>query len=331
MPFEILPLMDEHLEDAAALFVERYAEMRTHVPYLPAHFEDADAILPLLSEVAGRSPGVVALRDTKLVGFLVGLVLANYRGKRAVWSPEWANAAVGENSQAVYVRMYTELSARWVANGCFMHLISILAHQRDLINRLQWLGFGLMAADAMRDLGPVEGDIAVVEIQRASLDDIEQAMRLGEALQRYMASAPIFLAFAENHGRAYYSELLSSTDNVFWLARHDGEAVSFLSLRPSNPGAADIVQDERIVNITGAFTAERLRGRGIGAALLQRALAWARAAGYESCAVDFEPENVTGAHFWLRHFQPVCLSLARHVDERIAWAHHARDVENVWS
>jgi hypothetical protein len=34
--------------------------------------------------------------------------------------------------------------------------------------------------------------------------------------------------------------------------------------------------------------------------------------------VDFEPQNIPAAHFWLKHFQPVCYSLIRHVDERIA-------------
>ena len=40
--------------------------------------------------------------------------------------------------------------------------------------------------------------------------------------------------------------------------------------------------------------------------------------GYVRCAVDFEPENVLGARFWLRAFQPVCYSLFRQVDERAA-------------
>ena len=51
MSFEIAPLTDEHLEDAAALFIERYSEMRTHVPYLPVHYEHAEATLPLLRDM----------------------------------------------------------------------------------------------------------------------------------------------------------------------------------------------------------------------------------------------------------------------------------------
>jgi hypothetical protein len=58
---------------------------------------------------------------------------------------------------------------------------------------------------------------------------------------------------------------------------------------------------------------------------LNRSLEWARSEGYERCAVDFEPMNVLAARFWLRYFSPVCYSLVRHVDERIAWAHERRE------
>jgi hypothetical protein len=54
--------------------------------------------------------------------------------------------------------------------------------------------------------------------------------------------------------------------------------------------------------------------------VLNHGLDWAQSTGYERCAVDFEPQNLAGARFWLKHFQPVCYSLIRHVDERIAWA-----------
>jgi GNAT superfamily N-acetyltransferase len=73
-----------------------------------------------------------------------------------------------------------------------------------------------------------------------------------------------------------------------------------------------------------------VRNSGIGTALLKHSLDWARSAGYERCAVDFEPENISGARFWLRHFRPVCYSLVRHVDERVAWAHEKREDKDLW-
>jgi hypothetical protein len=48
-----------------------------------------------------------------------------------------------------------------------------------------------------------------------------------------------------------------------------------------------------------------------------RVIGWVWEHGHERCAVDFEPMNVLGARFWLRHFQPFCYSMQRVVDDRL--------------
>jgi GNAT superfamily N-acetyltransferase len=73
-----------------------------------------------------------------------------------------------------------------------------------------------------------------------------------------------------------------------------------------------------------------VRGQGIAAALLNRSLEWARAGGFQRCAVDFEPMNILAARFWTRHFAPVCYAFVRQVDERIAWAHALREYTDLW-
>jgi GNAT superfamily N-acetyltransferase len=83
------------------------------------------------------------------------------------------------------------------------------------------------------------------------------------------------------------------------------------------------------VAITGAYTREGVRGTGIGTALLWHGFEWARSSGYRHCSVDFESANLSGSRFWLRHFEPVCHSLMRRVDGRLAWAHARRDEVDV--
>jgi GNAT superfamily N-acetyltransferase len=318
MSLEIVPLENKHLKDAAALACTRYRTLRERVPLLPSRYEDAGAILPMLRGFAERSPGVAALRGGRLVGFLVGRVIPAFRGKRSVFSPEWANGADLEDSRRIYQEMYARLSARWVADGCFVHLVSLLAHDRAGIDGWQWLGFGWIAADAVRGLEPARGPSADVDIRRGSLADIEQAMALTEALQRHLAAAPTFLAYTEECNREFHEEWLGNPAKAFWLAYHGAEAVACMRLGPASLDACTIIRDEKTASITSAFTEERVRGRGIAAALLNRSLDWARSEGYERCAVDFEPMNVLAARFWMRHFQPVCYSLVRHVDERVA-------------
>jgi GNAT superfamily N-acetyltransferase len=341
MSLKIVPLQNKHLEDAAALVTTRYRALRDRVPSLPSRYEDVGSILPLLRDLAGQAPGVVAMRDGRLAGFLLGIVLPDFRGKRSVYSPEWANAVDGEDGGETYREMYAHLSACWVADGCFLHVITLLAHDREAIDAWYWLGFGLTTVDAIRDLTPVQGSTADVVIRRAGLEDIAQAMALSQALEQHLVAAPIFVI--EEHvpplspptlrpcsgqalgGMKGGEQWLANSANALWLAYRDGEVVACMGLEPSNPTACYIIRDEKTTSITSAFTRESERNKGIATALLNHSLGWARAAGYERCAVDFESQNIPAVRFWLRHFQPVCYSLIRHVDERVAWAHGRRE------
>ena len=308
----------EHLENAAALASSRYNGLREQVSSLPPRYGEVSTLLPLLRDIAGAGPGVAAIRRGRLVGFLTGWLIPSFRGKRSVFSPEWANAADLENSRRIYEEMYAHLSASWAADGYFTHLIGMLVNDRDGIDGWHWLGFGMIAADAVRDLQPSQGCDADVDIRCVCLQDLEQVMMLGEALQRHLAASPTFLADTEERDRGYYEEWLQDPDKAIWLAYHGTEAVAYIRLGPASEDASTIIYDEKTTSILGAFTRKKARGRGIATALLNRSLEWARAAGYERCAVDFEPMNPLATRFWLRHFELVCYTLIRHVDERAA-------------
>jgi GNAT superfamily N-acetyltransferase len=182
----------------------------------------------------------------------------------------------------------------------------------------------------VRDLEPAQGTTAEIDIRRGSLEDIEQAMALSEALQRHLAAAPTFLAYVQQESRESYAEWLVDPANALWLAYRGTEAVAHLGLGPANPDACFVIRDEKTASVVKAFTKESVRGRGIATALLDRSLAWVRAKGYVRCAVDFEPMNILAVRFWLRHFEPVCYALVRHLDERVAWAHERRESEDLW-
>ena len=81
---------------------------------------------------------------------------------------------------------------------------------------------------------------------------------------------------------------------------------------------------------TGAYTVERYRRSGIGAALLNRLIAEAKSARYERLSVDFESINTLGSRFWLKYFKPVCYSVIRTLDDRVLWAHKDRKRESAW-
>jgi GNAT superfamily N-acetyltransferase len=317
---QIVPFAEAHVEDAAALVARRYANLRRVVPSLPARYEQPAEFQALVKNITGRNAGVAALDGGQLIGFAAGMILSQFRGKRSVYCPEWGNAAVEDRSREVYQRLYTVLSDAWVADRCIAHYVSVFAHDTAGIEAWFWQGFGLISVDAMRGMNPAEGEPAQgsFETAVATPDDVAPLLRLETSLRNYIQAAPIFLVDDDVQDPTAWEEYLQGENNRAWLASCDGEPVAYLKMGPPNPDACYVIRDPKTVSITGAFTEEAYRAQGVATVLLNRALAWARETGHERCAVDFEPMNVLGARFWLRHFQPFCYSLNRVIDDRLA-------------
>ncbi len=315
---EIHPLEEKHLADAAALACSRYRALRERVPLMPTRFQDPDTILPMLRDLSGQAPGVVAVRGGRIAGFLIAYLLPNFRGKQSVYAPEWANGADMDSSRRIYEALYAALSAQWVKAGYCTHLLSIMSHDEDGLEGWRWLGFGLLAADGVRDLEPVPGGGAGVDLRRAGPDDSHSVKTLLEALRRHMAAAPTYL-YQEDAIGAQDSEIwLADPVHAIWLAYQGKDTVACMVQAPANSRASVLINDQGTTSIVAAYTKETARGTGIASALLDRVLSWGREQGYQRCAVDWEPMNVLATRFWMRHFQPVSYALVRHVDERLA-------------
>jgi GNAT superfamily N-acetyltransferase len=309
---KITSLQDEHLESAACLVAARYKALRKQVPSLPARYEDAGTISHMLHEL-NETAGVAALQGSRLVGFMTGFVLPELLGKRSFYSPEWANGAEPGNSRRIYEEMYSYSAARWLADGCGLHAVTLMAHDREGIEGWQWLGFGLAAVDGVKNLMPVSGGSSDVRIRQAGLENTGEIAAFGRALARHMAAPPVFWI----HDAEDYGDWLQQPDHAAWLAYEGEEAVGCLGLELGHAGGCEIVQDEKTAGIVIAYSRQNARRRGIGTALLNQALAWAGSRGCQRCAADWEPMNPLANRFWGRRFEPVCYSLMRWIDERI--------------
>ena len=310
----IVSLHEEHLDAAAELVSKRYRQLLEQEPHLPSKYEDASMFLPLLQEILSRG-GVAALSGGRLVGFLTGWKMPSFRGKRSVYSPEWANGAELEDSARIYEALYGRLAADWVAEKYSAHYISLFPNDIEALRTWHWLGFGMVSVDALRGLESLEGFDADVDIRQAGLQDLEQVLDLQEDLYQYHTEAPIFL-LGEKSERSYYEEWLQNPNKVVWLAYWKEEPVALMRLGPADEDVATIILDKKTTSIYAAFTKEKVRREGIATALLAHAIQSAKKAGYERCAVSFEPMNALGKRFWLKTFNPVCLSMVRHIDDR---------------
>jgi GNAT superfamily N-acetyltransferase len=310
-------LKENHLEDAAALVSYRYGVLLDERPLLPHRYQEVSSLLPFLRDIQESGPGVAALQDGRLVGFLSGWLMPSFKGKRSVYSPEWANAASLENSRYIYEEMYRHLAAEWVADRFVAHYISLFANDLKGIGAWHWMGFGLLSVDAIRGLHPIRGAGGPIEVRKAQPQDIEQVMQLTDGLRRHMKGSPAFFD-AEKLDEDDLRGWLGASDKMIWLACIEEEPVSFLRIGPAKDDGCTIIFDEKTTSIYGAYTKETMRGKDVASALLDHACMSARASGYERFAVDFETANLLGSRFWLRHsFGPVCFSLFRTVDETI--------------
>jgi GNAT superfamily N-acetyltransferase len=268
-----------------------------------------------------------------LVGFLIAMSLPSVKGKRAAFSPEWANAAsdsADAGAGALYQALYAALAPVWLANGCYVHALRVLAHDREGLDGLYWQGFGLNNVDAIRDLTPLPAAVPDLTIRRATAADIATVAALGEALQRHLAAPPIYLPVIHLERPADYLDWLAQPGHVQWLAFREGAAVAELRLEPTNYTACAVAADAGTTFITSAYTVPEARNGGLAAGLLAHALRAAGEAGCVRIATDFESANIPGAAFWMRHFQPMAYSVVRYVDERAAYAHAGRRTEDFW-
>ena len=317
-PLKVVPLRKDHLTDAAELFAAAYRALRRQVHPMPPRHEDPGSILPKLQELAAKTSGVVAIRKREVVGFMMGQTLSSFRGKRTIYCPEWAHAAEPHGRRDIYRAMYAHIARRWAEDGCLVHLITAFADQQEALDAFFWLGFGMIGVDAVRDMTPLGARVADVEIRQAKTGDIEVVLTLMHGLEEHISSSPVYKFYAEKSSREAIQKRLDEPAHTIWLASVNGAVVACVDVESPKSVALYTIEEETTANITKTFTKEGYRNRGIAAALLNRVLDWARSRDYERCAVGFEPQNTPGSRFWLKHFQPVCYSMIRHIDERIA-------------
>lgn len=311
---EILPFTPSYLPAAADLFVRNFSNLRKAVPALPATLEDAGRVAGKISALLDACPGFVALDNGQLVGYCTWLVADHFRNtdRRAAYCPEWAHAAAAERQSAVYRALYREAAGQWAAQRCQVHAITLLAHDQQVLQTWFWNGFGMLVVDAVRPLQPL------MPTPRTSLN-IRQAVAVDAATLevldaehcRYYTGSPIFMPLPKSESAEEFRQFMTQPKNSIWLALDGDQPVGFLRLDGTDDDCAQSVLSDQTTRINGAYVLPAYRGRGASSAMLDAALHHHAELGVTCCAVDFEAFNPDAAVFWLRHFQPVCLSLMR--------------------
>ena len=326
---EIVPFQQELLPTAAALFQQEVEQLHRRVPALPAQVADLPAVIARLTQMMTVCPGVMAVVEGKLVGYLGWWIVEQFRGtdRRGAYCPEWAHAAVGDNQQAIYQALYRAAATQWAQRGCQVHAITLLAHDSVAERAWFWQGFGLTVVDAIRPMQPLGmAPPAGLTIRPATVADSAMLVTLDAEHCLHYALPPTCMAPRAGCDADEWRQSLAKPRNGVWLALDDDQPVGFLSFTSGDEfDSVDLLRTAQVVGINGAYVRPVYRGQRVAVALLDAALRAYAEQGVTSCAVTFESFNPEAAAFWPRYFTPVCHSLLR-VPEWVASTCGARMV-----
>ena len=134
-------------------------------------------------------PEAVALRDSRVVGFLLGAPRDGSWGAN-IWV-EAAGHAVEEHEDAR--DLYATAAGYWVEQGHTRHYVLVPADEA-LVDAWFRVGFGAQAAHGIREV-PVHTEVAVpdgFEIRHPQESEIDSLIGVGLALPRHQQQAPVF-------------------------------------------------------------------------------------------------------------------------------------------
>jgi ribosomal protein S18 acetylase RimI-like enzyme len=208
--------------------------------------------------------------------------------------------------------MYRAAAEQWAAASCQVHAVTLLAHDRAAEEVWFWNGFGLTVVDAVRPMRPLGVAYSTdLHIRKATRDDAHALAELDAEHWTHYTRSPIFMPPHAGRDAAENVEFLSRSKNSIWLALDGDVPAGFIRYEGYDFDGVAIVESDDAVAITGAYVRPAYRGRHAATALLDAALRDYQARGLKSCAVNFESFNPEAASFWMKYFEPVCVSVMR--------------------
>jgi GNAT superfamily N-acetyltransferase len=314
---ELLPFADEHLDEAGRLLAARHARQRAAEPLLPARFEDPAAARSEIEATRreGQASGAAALREGRLVGYLLGAPRP-----QPGWGPNvWVELVGHAVEEPEVVRdLYGLAAQRWVDDGRTRHYALVPATDGPLVDAWFRLGFGQQHALAVREV-PSHGALPEgFALRLAGPEDLDAVVEL-DLLERHQIGSPVFSGLTPTdpeEARRDLAEELAGDGAICVLAERDGRAVGCAVVAPIERSGPhnNLIQVENACILGYAATLPEARGTGAGLAVTEGVFRWAREQGYGAVAVDWRVTNLLASRFWPRRgFRTTFLRLYRSI------------------
>ena len=323
--YRLTPTEPSMATEGFALFRQAYLRARQANPLLPALTPAHEARLRGRVERAFAHEGMTAWRGGSLRGFMIAGPPFDFRGSVAALVPEYAHAVAEGEEAALVGPLYTAVAERLVREGAQLHLIGHFAVDTVTTASLFDLGFGAVVREQLRGLD----DVAEADAARGDHDGwcarVERVPHaatwasFGPIAAQHAATyreSPLFVRKdASLQAAVEELEAHRAVGDPLFVVRDGGEPLGYLIAGPC-AGATEgrLLEGTATAQVRSAFVLPAARRSGIGGALLQHAVAWARDAGFERLFVEHETANPSGAAFWGRHFVPYLTFSMRYVE-----------------
>lgn len=312
---EIRPFSAEFLGPAGELLAARHSAHRATEPFLPDQYEDPAAARAEVEELLALDGASVALRDERVVGYLLGVRKSDEIWGANVWV-ELAGHAVEEPE--VLRDLYAAAARGWVDDDLRpRHYALVPAADQALVEAWSRVGFGQQHAygiQAVPERKWPEG------VRLATAADVDALVDLEPFLSDHQAQSPVFARGLPKESReelrAEILEELAKEEVGDLVVERDGRIVGAFQLVPVELSSvhSGLARPQGAALLGWAATDPEVRGSGAGLALTEGAFAWARERGHETMVTDWRVTNLLSSRFWpARGFRPTFLRLYRHI------------------
>ena len=318
--FETRPFGPADLDAAAELLSDRHRRHRLDFPALDPAYEEAGGIRPLIASLLERegASGSIALADGRAVAYVVGAPRDAKWGAN-VWVEDAGSA--GSDPEAIRVA-YADAAARWVDAGLTHHYAVVPATDAPTVDAWFSLSFGVQHIHAVRELPPA-GFVAragSVVVRPAETRDVDAIVALEPILPTHSGQSPVFSAvisrMTPEAARAEVEEELADARTATYVAESEGRVVGTATYCPldMSDGNTPLMRPVSAGFLAYAAVPPEARGLGVGRALADASLVWARDSGYEWIAVDWRSTNLEADRTWrAAGFRPTFYRLFRRI------------------
>ena len=300
---ELHPFGEGFLAEAAVLLARRHAAQRAFEPALPDAFERPEVARGAIEQLrTDGASGAVATRGGGAVGFVLGT-----QREASAWGPNvWVEPAGHASDEPEAIRdLYAFAAARWVEEGRTAHYAVVPATAAAAVDAWFRVGFGHQHVHAVRRVpGTVPpASPGGVVVRSARRDDLDALAALDALLPRHQALAPCFERRmpvpAPAQARADWAKALDDDDGAF-VAELGGRVVgSALGCPVERSGAhSGLARPEGAALLAFASVDPGARGAGVGRALAQAVLGWARSRGCAVIVTDWRMTNLLSSRAW---------------------------------